>query len=83
MSVEIFQSIQYTFRQIFKWEYSRDIIAADEMSGCQSGYVCGIEESRYFRINVWQSWFRWIIVVQSCMIQDIHNGVGANDARFR
>ena len=83
MSVEVFQSIQYAFRQIFKREYGRDVIAVNEMSGCQSGDVGGVEESRYFRIDVWQSWFGWSVVVQSCMVQDIHDGVGTNDAQFR
>ena len=83
MSVEVFQSIQYAFRQIFEWENGRDVIAANEMSWCQSGDICGIEESRYFRINVWQSWFRWSVIVQLCMVQDIHDGVGTNDAQFR
>ena len=83
MSMEVFQSVQYAFRQIFKWEYGRDVIATNEMSGCQSGDIGGIEELRYFCIDVWQSWFRWSIVVQSCMVQDIHDGVGANDAQFR
>ena len=83
VSVEVFQSIQYAFRQIFKWEYGRDVIAANEMSWCQGGDVCGIEELRYFRIDVWQPWFRWIIIVQSRMIQNVHDGVGTNDAQFR
>ena len=26
MSVEVFQSIQYAFRQIFEWKYGRDVI---------------------------------------------------------
>ena len=83
VSVEVFQSVQYAFRQIFKWKYGRDVIAVNEMSRCQGGDVCGIEESRYFRINVWQPWCRWIIIVQSCVVQDIHDGVGTNDAQFR
>ena len=83
MSVEVFQSIQYTFRQVFEWKYGRDVVAANEMSGCQSGDVCEIEELRYFCINVWQSWFRWSIVVQPCVVQDIHDGVGTNYAQFR
>ena len=83
VGVEIFQSIQNAFRQIFKWEYGRDVVATNEMSGCQSGDVGGVEELRYFRINVWQLWCRWSVVVQSCMVQDIHDGVGTNDAQFR
>ena len=83
MSVKVFQSIQNAFRQIFKWEYGRDVVATNKMSGCQSGDVGRVEESRYFRINVWQSWWRWSIIVQLCMIQDIHDSVWANDAHFR
>ena len=83
MSVEVFQSIQYAFRQIFEWEYGGDVIAANEVSWCQSGDVCGIEELRYFRIDVWQPWFRWIIIVQSRMVQGVHDGVGTNYAQFR
>ena len=81
--MEIFQSIQDTFRQIFEREYSGDIVASNEVSGCQHGDVGGIEESRYFCINVWQSWCGWSVIVQSCMVQDVHDGVGTNDAQFR
>ena len=83
VGVEIFQSIQDAFRQIFEREYGRDIVALNEVSGCQSGDVCGVEESGYFHIDVWQSWCRWSFIIQVCMVQDIHDGVGTNYAQFR
>ena len=44
MSVEVFQSIQNAFRQVFEWKYGRDVVAVNKMGGCQSGDVGGIKE---------------------------------------